>query len=138
MKIPIDYNLEGIELNKFEWDATDVNVIINIKNNAPIKMILEDFECNLINSRNEKFAYCVSENISIKSRSSSSVNINVVFYNKETSNLISDFFNLKKSKFKIYIVNGKLKLFAIFPITINLSNKTKSFNILDIIKLLMK
>lgn len=138
MKLPVDYSLGGFELKKFEWDTTNVNVVVNIKNNAPIKMILEDFECNLINSRNEKFAYCVSENISIKSRSSSSVNINVVFYNKETSNLISDFFNLKKSKFKIYIVNGKLKLFAIFPITINLSNKTKSFNILDIIKLLMK
>ena len=51
MKIPIDYNFGGIELKKFEWDSTNVNVIINIKNNAPIKMILEDFECNLINSR---------------------------------------------------------------------------------------
>lgn len=99
-------------------------------------MVLDDFECNLINSRNEKFAYCVSENIAIKSHSSSSVNINVVFYNKETSNLISDFINLKKSEFKIHAVNGKLKLFSLLPI--NLSNRVKHFNILDIIKELMK
>nr|WP_157151851.1 hypothetical protein [Brachyspira sp. SAP_772] len=136
MKVPIDYNLAGIELEKFEWDATNVNVIINIKNNAPIKMILEDVEFNLINSRNEKFAYCVSENIAIKSHSSSNININVIFYNKEVSNLISDFINLKKSVFKIHVINGKLKLFSLLPI--NLSNKNKSFNILDMIKLLMK
>ena len=136
MKIPIDYNFGGIELKKFEWDSTNVNVIINIKNNAPIKMILEDFECNLINSRNEKFAYCVSENISIKSHSSSNINVNVVFYNKETSNLVSDFINLKKSEFKIYAVNGKLKLFSLLPI--NLSNRVKVLNILDIMKQLMK
>lgn len=136
MKIPVDYNFEGIELKKFEWDTTNINVIINIKNNAPIKMILEDFECDLINSRNEKFAYCVSENMYIKSHSSSSVNINVVFHNKEASNLVSDFINLKKSYFKIHVVNGKLKLFSLLPI--NLANKNKSFNILDIIKLLMK
>lgn len=136
MKIPIDYNFGGIELKKFEWDSTNVNVIINIKNNAPIKMILEDFECNLINSRNEKFAYCVSENISIKSHSSSNINVNVVFYNKETSNLVSDFINLKKSEFKIHAVNGKLKLFSLLPI--NLSNRIKVLNILDIMKQLMK
>lgn len=136
MKIPIDYNFGGIELKKFEWDSTNVNVIINIKNNAPIKMILEDFECNLINSRNEKFAYCVSENISIKSHSSSNINVNVVFYNKETSNLVSDFINLKKSEFKIHAVNGKLKLFSLLPI--NLSNSVKVVNILDIMKQLMK
>ncbi|MEI0531538.1 hypothetical protein R4I97_08255 [Brachyspira pilosicoli] len=136
MKIPIDYNFDGIELKKFEWDSTNVNIVVNIKNNAPIKMILNDFECNLINNRNEKFAYCVLDNISIRSHSSLNVNINVVFYNKETSNLISDFINLKKSEFKIHVVNGKLKLFSLLPI--NLSNKIKSFNILDIIKLLMK
>ena len=136
MKIPIDYNFGGIELKKFEWDSTNVNVIINIKNNAPIKMILEDFECNLINSRNEKFAYCVSENISIKSHSSSNINVNVVFYNKETSNLVSDFINLKKSEFKIHAVNGKLKLFSLLPI--NLSNSVKVVNILDIMKQLIK
>lgn len=132
----IDYSFVGIELKKFELESTNVNVIINIKNNAIIKMILEDFEFNLINSRNEKFAYCVSENMYIKSRSSSSVNIDVVFYNKEISNLISDFINLKKSEFKIHVINGKLKLFSLFPI--NLSNKTISYNILDIIKSFMK
>ena len=136
MKLPIDYNFAGIELKKFEWDTTNVNVIINIKNNAPIKMILENFECNLINSRNEKFAYCVSDNIAIKSHSSLNVNINIDFSNKESLNLISDFINLKKSEFKIQVVNGKLKLFSLLPIS--LSNKTKSFNILDIIKLIMK
>ena len=136
MKLPIDYNFAGIELKKFEWDTTNVNVIINIKNNAPIKMILENFECNLINSRNEKFAYCVSDNIAIKSHSSLNVNINIDFSNKESLNLISDFINLKKSEFKIQVVNGKLKLFSLFPIS--LSNKTKSFNILDIMKLIMK
>ena len=136
MKIPIDYNFVGIELKKFEWDSTNVNIIINIKNNAPIKMILDDFECNLFNSRNEEFAYCVSENIAIKSHSSLNININVDFYNKETSNLVSDFINLKKSEFKIHVVSGKLKLFSLLPI--NLSNKTKYFNILDMIKLLMK
>ena len=136
MKLPIDYNFERIILKQFEWDTTNVNVIINIKNNAPIKMILENFECSLINSRNEKFAYCVSENIAIKSHSSSSVNINIDFSNKESLNLISDFINFKKSEFKIQVVNGKLKLFSLFPI--NLYNKVKSFNILDIIKLLMK
>lgn len=136
MKIPVDYSFGGFELKKFEWESTNVNIVVNIKNNAPIKMVLDDFECNLINSRNEKFAYCVSENIAIKSHSSSSVNINVVFYNKETSNLISDFINLKKSEFKIYAVNGKLKLFSLLPI--NLSNRVKHFNILDIIKELMK
>ena len=136
MKLPIDYNFERIILKQFEWDTTNLNVIINIKNNTPIKMILEDFEFYLINSRNEKFAYCVSDNISIKSHSSSSVNVNIVFYNKESLNLVSDFINLKKSDFKIHIINGKLKLFSLFPI--NLYNKVKSFNILDIIKLLMK
>ena len=137
MKLPVDYSLGGFELKKFEWDTTNVNVVVNIKNNAPIKMVLEDFEFYLINSRNEKFAYCVLDNnISIKSHSLSSVNINAVFYNKEVLNLISDFFNLKKSIFKLHIVNGKLKLFSLFPISI--SNKTKSYNILDIIKSLMK
>ena len=136
MKIPIDYSFGGFELKKFEWDSTNVNIVVDIKNNAPIKMILDDFECNLINSRNEKFAYCVSENIAIKSHSSASVNINVVFYNKETSNLISDFINLKKSEFKIHVINGKLKLFSLLPI--NLSNMVKHLNILDIIKELMK
>ena len=136
MKIPVDYSFGGFELKKFEWESTNVNIVVNIKNNAPIKMVLDDFECNLINSRNEKFAYCVSDNISIKSHSSSSVNVNIVFYNKESSNLVSDFINLKKSDFKIHIINGKLKLFSLFPI--NLYNKVKSFNILDIIKLLMK
>lgn len=136
MKIPVDYSFGGFEIKKFEWESTNVNIVVNIKNNAPIKMVLDDFECNLINSRNEKFAYCVSENIAIKSHSSSSVNINVVFYNKETSNLISDFINLKKSEFKIHAVNGKLKLFSLLPI--NLSNRVKHFNILDIIKELMK
>ena len=132
----IDYSFVGIELKKFELDITNANVIINIKNNAPVKMILENVKFNLINSRNEKVAYCVSENISIKSRSSSNVNIDVVFYNKEVSNLISDFFNFKKSYFKIHIINAKLKLFSLFPI--NLSNKTRSYNILDIIKSFMK
>ncbi|MBW5398027.1 hypothetical protein [Brachyspira pilosicoli] len=136
MKIPIDYSLGGFELIKFEWDSTNVNIVVNIKNNAPIKMVLDDFECNLINSRDEKFAYCVSENIAIKSHSSASVNINVVFYNKETSNLISDFVNLKKSDFIIHVINGKLKLFSLLPI--NLSNRVKHLNILDIIKELMK
>lgn len=136
MKIPIDYSLGGFELKKFEWDSTNVNIVVNIKNNAPIKMVLDDFECNLINSRDEKFAYCVSENIAIKSHSSASVNINVVFYNKETSNLISDFVNLKKSDFIIHVINGKLKLFSLLPI--NLSNRVKHLNILDIIKELMK
>ena len=136
MKLPIDYNFAGIELKKFEWDTTNVNVIINIKNNAPIKMILENFECSLINSRNEKFAYCISDNIAIKSHSSLNININIDFSNKESLNLISDFINLKKSEFKIQVVNGKLKLFSLLPIS--LSNKTKSFNILDIIKLIMK
>lgn len=136
MKIPIDYSLGGFDLIKFEWDSTNVNIVVNIKNNAPIKMVLDDFECNLINSRDEKFAYCVSENIAIKSHSSASVNINVVFYNKETSNLISDFVNLKKSDFIIHVINGKLKLFSLLPI--NLSNRVKHLNILDIIKELMK
>ena len=136
MKIPVDYSFGGFELKKFEWESTNVNIVVNIKNNAPIKMVLDDFECNLINSRNEKFAYCVSENIAIKSHSSLNININIDFSNKESLNLISDFINLKKSEFKIQVVNGKLKLFSLLPIS--LSNKTKSFNILDIIKLIMK
>ena len=81
---------------------------------------------------NEKFAYIECDNISIKSKESKDITFNVIIYNKEFSNLINNFFNSKKSIFKIHIITGKLNMFSIIPI--NLKNYEHNIDILNIIK----
>ncbi|MEI0702990.1 hypothetical protein, partial [Brachyspira intermedia] len=87
---------------------------------------------NLINCLNEKFAYSECDDISIKSKENKDITFNVILYNKEFSNLINNFFNLKKSIFKIHIITDKLNMFSIIPI--NLKNYEHDIDILDIIK----
>ena len=132
MKLHIDIHIKNIVLQKFEWDSTYLQITLNIKNNYPIKIKLENLKLNLINCLNEKFAYIECDNISIKSKESKDITFNVIIYNKELSNLINSFFNLKKSIFKIHIITGKLKMFSIIPI--NLKNYEHNIDILDIIK----
>ena len=132
MKLNIDAHIKNLVLQKFEWDSTYFQIILNIKNNYPIKIKLENLKLNLINCLNEKFAYIECDNISIKSKESKDITFNVIIYNKELSNLINSFFNLKKSIFKIHIITGKLNMFSIIPI--NLKNYEHNIDILDIIK----
>ena len=132
MKLHIDIHIKNIVLQKFEWDSTYQQITLNIKNNYPIKIKLENLKLNLINCLNEKFAYIECDNISIKSKESKDITFNVIIYNKELSNLINSFFNLKKSIFKIHIITGKLNMFSIIPI--NLKNYEHNIDILDIIK----
>ncbi|MEI0492172.1 hypothetical protein R4J17_06985 [Brachyspira intermedia] len=132
MKLHIDIHIKNIVLQKFEWDSTYLQITLNIKNNYPIKIKLENLKLNLINCLNEKFAYIECDNISIKSKESKDITFNVIIYNKELSNLINSFFNLKKSIFKIHIITGKLNMFSIIPI--NLKNYEHNIDILDIIK----
>ena len=132
MKLHIDIHIKNIVLQKFEWDSTYLQTTLNIKNNYPIKIKLENLKLNLINCLNEKFAYIECDNISIKSKESKDITFNVIIYNKELSNLINSFFNLKKSIFKIHIITGKLNMFSIIPI--NLKNYEHNIDILDIIK----
>ena len=132
MKLHIDIHIKNIVLQKFEWDSTYLQITLNIKNNYPIKIKLENLKLNLINCLNEKFAYIECDNISIKSKESKDITFNVIIYNKELSNLINSFFKLKKSIFKIHIITGKLNMFSIIPI--NLKNYEHNIDILDIIK----
>lgn len=132
MKLHIDIHITNIVLQKFEWDSTYLQTTLNIKNNYPIKIKLENLKFNLINCLNEKFAYIECDNISIKSKESKDITFNVIICNKELSNLINSFFNLKKSIFKIHIITGKLNMFSIIPI--NLKNYEHNIDILDIIK----
>ena len=132
MKLNIDAHIKNLVLQKFEWDSTYFQIILNIKNNYPIKIKLENLKFNLINCLNEKFAYIECDNISIKSKESEDITFNVILYNKEFSNLINNFFNSKKSIFKIHIITGKLNMFSIIPI--NLKNYEDNIDILDIIK----
>ena len=132
MKLHIDVNIKNFVLQKFEWDSTYFQITLNIKNNYPIKIKLENLKLNLINCLNEKFAYIECDNIIIKSRESKDITFNVILYNKEFSNLINNFFNSKKSIFKIHIITGKLNMFSIIPI--NLKNYEHNIDILNIIK----
>ena len=132
MKLLADIKIKNFILQKFEWDSTYFQITLNIKNNYPIKIKLENLKLNLINCLNEKFAYIECDNISIKSKESKDITFNVIIYNKELSNLINSFFNLKKSIFKIHIITGKLNMFSIIPI--NLKNYEHNIDILDIIK----
>ena len=132
MKLNIDAHIKNLVLQKFEWDSTYFQIILNIKNNYPIKIKLENLKFNLINCLNEKFAYRECDNISIKSKESEDITFNVILYNKEFSNLINNFFNSKKSIFKIHIITGKLNMFSIIPI--NLKNYEHNIDILNIIK----
>ncbi|OEJ15202.1 hypothetical protein BFL38_12895 [Brachyspira hampsonii] len=132
MKLHVDINIKNIILQKFEWDSTYFQITLNIKNNYPIKIKLENLKFNLINSLNEKFAYIECDNISIKSKETKDITFNIILYNKEFSNLINNFFNLKKSIFKIHVITGKLKMFSIIPI--NLKNYEHNIDILNIIK----
>ncbi|MEI0486143.1 hypothetical protein R4K89_04870 [Brachyspira intermedia] len=132
MKLHIDVNIKNFVLQKFEWDSTYFQITLNIKNNYPIKIKLENLKLNLINCLNEKFAYIECDNIIIKSRESKDITFNVILYNKEFSNLINNFFNFKKSIFKIHIITAKLNMFSIIPI--NLKNYEHNIDILDIIK----
>ncbi len=135
MKLNIDAYLKNISLQKFDWDATNIKIIVNIKNNYPMKIFLTDLKINLINSAKEKFAYIkCDDNIIIKSKDSNDIIFDTILYNKETSNFISNFINLKESIFTINIISGKLKIFSI--LNIDLKNKTKNINILDIINFL--
>lgn len=72
----------------------------------------------------------------VKSHHNADIDFNIIIYNKEVSNLISDFVNLKKSDFRIHIISGKLKVFSVIPV--NLKDKRKDMDILDIIKYLCR
>ncbi|MBW5410972.1 hypothetical protein E6A50_11400, partial [Brachyspira hampsonii] len=120
MKLHIDVNIKNIILQKFEWDSTYFQITLNIKNNYTIKIKLENLKFNLINCLNEKFAYIECDNISIKSKEAKEITFDIVLYNKEFSNLINNFFNFKKSIFKVHIITGTLNMFSIIPI--NLKN----------------
>ena len=82
MKLHIDIHIKNIVLQKFEWDSTYLQITLNIKNNYPIKIKLENLKLNLINCLNEKFAYIECDNISIKSKESKDITFNVIIYNK--------------------------------------------------------
>ncbi|PTY39385.1 hypothetical protein [Brachyspira hampsonii] len=132
MKLHVDINIKNIILQKFEWDSTYFQIILNVKNNYPIKIKFENLKLNLINCLNEKFAYIECDDISIKSKETKDITFNLILYNKEFSNLINNFFNLKKSIFKIHVITGKLNMFSIIPI--NLKNYEHNIDILNIIK----
>ncbi|ASJ21228.1 hypothetical protein BHAMNSH16_05995 [Brachyspira hampsonii] len=132
MKLHIDVNIKNIILQKFEWDSTYFQITLNIKNNYTIKIKLENLKFNLINCLNEKFAYIECDNISIKSKEAKEITFDIVLYNKEFSNLINNFFNFKKSIFKVHIITGTLNMFSIIPI--NLKNYEHNIDILNIIK----
>ncbi|MCZ9886559.1 hypothetical protein OFR29_07085 [Brachyspira hyodysenteriae] len=68
MKLHIDASIKNINLQKFEWENTYFQITLNIKNNYPIKIKLNDIKFNLINSLNEKFLYGECDNLSIKSK----------------------------------------------------------------------
>lgn len=134
MKLQADIKIKNIILHKFEWESAYFQLILDIKNNYPIKIKLEDLELNLINSIDEKFAYIECSNIIIKSKETKEISFDIKLYNKEAVNLINNFINNKESVFKAHILKGKLQLFSILPI--NLHNKTKNIDILDLIKYL--
>ncbi|EKV57295.1 hypothetical protein A966_05448 [Brachyspira hampsonii 30446] len=132
MKLHVDINIKNIILQKFEWDSTYFQITLNVKNNYPIKIKFENLKLNLINCLNEKFAYIECDDISVKSKETKDITFNLILYNKEFSNLINNFFNLKKSIFKIHVITGKLNMFSIIPI--NLKNYEHNIDILNIIK----
>ena len=72
MKLQADIKIKNIILHKFEWESAYFQLILDIKNNYPIKIKLEDLELNLINSIDEKFAYIECSNIIIKSKETDS------------------------------------------------------------------
>ena len=74
MKLLADIKIKNFILQKFEWDSTYFQITLNIKNNYPIKIKLENLKLNLINCLNEKFAYSECDNISIKSTISGLLN----------------------------------------------------------------
>lgn len=124
--------IKKIELIKFEWDCTYIKLTLNIKNKYPVKLTIKDLELNLVNSSKEKFAYIICDDFAVKSMKSDDIILYITIYNKEISQFIHNFINLKESVFKIHIISGKLYLFSIIPI--NLSNKEHDIDTLDIIK----
>ena len=47
MKLNIDAHIKNLVLQKFEWDSTYLQITLNIKNNYPIKIKLENLKLNL-------------------------------------------------------------------------------------------
>ncbi|ACN84042.1 hypothetical protein [Brachyspira hyodysenteriae] len=136
MKLHIDASIKNINLQKFEWENTYFQITLNIKNNYPIKIKLNDIKFNLINSLNEKFLYGECDYLSIKSKENKDITFDLILNNKEFANLINNFINFKKSIFKIHIINGKANLFSVIPF--NLKNYEHNIDILNIINYLYR
>ncbi|MDO6992411.1 hypothetical protein Q5M87_00135 [Brachyspira innocens] len=126
------FSLKNIELIKFEWDYTYLKAVLNIKNNYPVKIKGKNVKADLVGSTEKKFVHIECEDFSIKAMNSDDIVLNITIDNRETSAFIHNFIHHKKSVFKVQFISGKLYLFSLIPI--NLSNKKKNIDILDIIK----